>query len=507
MSTMIRMFAKDKKRKILFVSTEVDPFAKVGGLGSVMHSLSKALNALGHDARVMIPRYLDIGNMENIHMEYEGLLVPTDDEEGTEIVCNVKKYTKNTEKGKPTTVYFLENMEYYEQRANVYGYADDPIRWALLCRGVLEFLKVSDWVPDVIICTDWQIGFLPNYLKTMYQEHPKLSKISTIFSIHNLGYQGTFNHKYIQESEYDDGHSPVPALNDPRLMHINGLRRGIMYSDIINTVSPTYSREIMEGEYGEGMDAILREKKSVVYGILNGIDYGMWNPLRDPMITQTFSVDALEKRMDNKVAIQQYFNIEENKDVFLVAIVSRLTTQKGFDLMMDGVLRSLLQELNMQLVVVGEGEEKYMKFFQELHDESPERVGAQLHFDHELPRKIFSGADAVLIPSLFEPSGLTQMEAMHYGTIPIVRKTGGLADTVIDYYPGNAKSTGFVFEKFDASSLLIAVVRAYENFQNKTIWRKLQKTAMRRDFSWEYSAREYDKLIRASITMHQNYAE
>lgn len=504
---MIRMFAKEKKRKILFVSTEIDPFAKVGGLGSVMHSLSKALNALGHDARVMIPRYLDIGSMEHIHMEYEKLLVPTDDEDGTELVCNVKKYIGGTEKGKPTTVYFLENMEYYEQRANVYGYADDPIRWALLSRGVLEFLKVSDWAPDVIICTDWQTGFLPNYLRTIYQEDKRLSAISTVFSIHNLGYQGTFSHKYIQESEYDDGHSPIPAFNDPRLMQINGLRRGIMYSDIINTVSSTYSREIMDEEYGEGMDAILREKKSVVFGILNGIDYGMWNPLRDPMIEQTYSVDTLEKRMDNKLAIQRFFNIKEDKEAFLLAIVSRLTPQKGFDLMMDGVLESLLRELNMQLVVVGEGEEKYMNFFQELHEASPEHVGIQLHFDHELPRKMFAGADAVLIPSLFEPSGLTQMEAMHYGAVPIVRKTGGLADTVIDYYPGNPKSTGFVFEKFDSSSLLIAIVRAYENFQNKAIWRKLQKAAMRRDFSWEYSAREYDKLIRASITMHSDHAK
>ncbi|MEO6077773.1 MAG: glycogen/starch synthase [Candidatus Andersenbacteria bacterium] len=503
---MMRMFAKEKKHKILFVSTEIDPFAKVGGLGSVMHSLSKALNSLGHDARVMIPRYLDIGNDANIQVEYEGLKVPTGDEVGTELVCNVKKYTRNAEKGKPTTVYFLENMEYYEQRANVYGYADDPIRWALLCRGVLEFLKVSSWVPDVIICTDWQTGFLPNYLKTVYQDDKKLQTIATIFSIHNLGYQGTFNHKYIQESEYDDGHSPIPAFDDPRLMHINGLRRGIMFSDIVNTVSSTYSREIMDEEHGEGMDAILREKKSVVFGILNGIDYGMWNPLRDPMIERGFSIDTLEKRMDNKLAIQQYFNLQEDKDAFVVGIVSRLTSQKGFDLIMDGVIQSLLQELNMQLVVVGEGEEKYMKFFQALYEEHPEKVGIQLHFDHELPRKIFAGADAVLIPSLFEPSGLTQMEAMHYGTIPIVRKTGGLADTVIDYYPGNPKSTGFVFDTFDSSSFLIAVVRAYENFQNKTIWRKLQKTAMKKDFSWEHSAKEYEKLVRASITMRKGNA-
>lgn len=498
----MNILSKEKKNNVLFVSTELDPFAKVGGMGSVMHSLPHALQKLGYDARVIIPRYLNIGNEENITMEYEGLGVPTDDEQGSTLICNVKKYIGGTEEGKPLTAYFLENMEYYEQRANVYGYADDPVRWALLCRGALEFIKVSQWVPDVIICSDWQTGFLSNYLKTVYKDDARLSKISTIFSIHNLAYQGNFNHRYLQDSEYDDGRSPVPGLYDPKLLKINGMRRGIIYSDLINTVSPTYAREIMTAEYGEGMQAILREKKAAVFGILNGIDYSLWDSANDPLIAAPFTSDTIEQRAVNKQAIQSQFNLDQDQNAFLVAIVSRLTPQKGFDLLTGRMLKSLLKELNMQLIVVGEGEEKYMELFQGIHEKFASQVGIELRFDHTLPHTVFAGADAVLIPSLFEPSGLTQMEAMHYGAVPIVRKTGGLADTVTDYSPNDTESTGFVFEKFDSLSFLISIVRAYENFKNKGIWQSLQQSAMKKDFSWENSAKEYDTLIQKSLEMH-----
>ncbi|MEO8637475.1 MAG: glycogen/starch synthase [Candidatus Taylorbacteria bacterium] len=500
----MKLFKTKQKCKILFVATELKPFASVGGLGAVMYALPKVLNASGFDVRAMIPRYLNIQESERITMEYEGLEVPTDNTEGDKhLICNVKKYTSEGVNGSPVTTYFLENMEYYEQRANVYGYADDPIRWALLSRGVLEFLKVSEWVPDVIVAADWQTGLLPNYLKTIYKGERRLQGISTIFSIHNLGYQGNFNHRFLQESDYDDGHSLIPAFSDPRLMKMNGIRRGIMYADAVNTVSPTYSKEILTPEFGEGMDALLNERRGVVHGILNGIDYKVWNSEKDPLIENSFSLDDLGRRSLNKAVIQNRFSLKEDPDTFLVSIVSRLTPQKGFDIVMP-VLESLLKEMKMQVIIVGDGDEKYMQFFQDLHTKFPNEVGVELKFSQELPHSVFAGADAVLIPSLFEPSGLTQMEAMHYGAIPIVRKTGGLADTVSDYSPKNAESTGFVFEKFDSSSLLISVVRAYENFQNKKIWRKIQKGAMEKDFSWENSAKKYEKLIEKAMKIRSD---
>jgi starch synthase len=316
--------------------------------------------------------------------------------------------------------------------------------------------------------------------------------------IHNLYYQGTFDHKFVSEMDYDDGQSPIPSFFSPRLLKINGMRRGIMHADIISTVSPTYAKEIMTPDYGELLDGLLRERRSRLYGILNGIDYAVWDAKKDSLIEHQFSKTTLDIRGQNKAVLQNRFGLEVKEDAFLVAIVSRLTGQKGLDLVMD-ILPSLLREINMQLVVLGEGEDKYMHFFQGLHTELPTRVGIDLKFDQSLPHAIFAGADAALIPSQFEPSGLTQMEAMHYGAVPIVRKTGGLADTVDDYSPLNKKSTGFVFEKYEASSLLIAIVRAYENFQNKKIWRKLKENGMTKDFSWEHSAQKYQKTIEKAV--------
>ncbi|OHA16081.1 MAG: hypothetical protein A3G52_01915 [Candidatus Taylorbacteria bacterium RIFCSPLOWO2_12_FULL_43_20] len=500
----MKIFTKKSRQKILFVATEAKPFARAGGLGSVMYSLPRAMAKLGYDARVMMPRYLSIEDSEKITMEYEGLEVPTDNEDGDPVfICNVKKYQGNGDKNAPVTTYFLENMEYYEQRANVYGYADDPIRWALLSRGVLEFIKVSSWVPDVIISADWQTGFLPNYLKTTYKDDPKLSTIATVFSIHNLGYQGSFNHRYLSESDYDDGHSSIPSFNNPRLLKLNGIRRGIMYADAINTVSMTYAKEIMTPEYGEGMDAILSERRGVVHGILNGIDYESWDPSNDPLIEHQFSIEDISSRKANKEALQNRFGLKGDASAFLVGIASRFKQQKGFDLLQE-VLPSLVNELNIQIVAVGEGDEKYMKFFQDLHNQYPERVGIELKFDEVIPHLIFAGADSTLIPSLFEPSGLTQMEAMRFGTVPIVRKTGGLADTVIDYSPTRKDGDGFVFEKFDASSLLISIVRAYENFQNIKIWKGIQKNSMKKDFSWESSAMKYQKLVHKAIKINDD---
>ncbi len=502
----MKLFSNENQNKILFVASEAAPFARAGGLGSVMYSLPRALNKIGYDCRVMIPRYLNIEDSEHIKMEFEGLMVPTgnkDDKEGEEyFICNVKKFDNESQgsKDKSVITYFLENMEYYEQRANIYGYADDPVRWALLCKGVLEFLKVSSWVPDIIVCADWQIGFLPNYLKTVYANDKKLAGITTLFSIHNLSFQGNFNHHFIQESEYDDGHSPIPGFNDPRLLKINGMRRGIMYADTINTVSPTYAKEIMTPAYGEGMDAILSERRSVVHGILNGIDYNAWDPEKDVSIEHQFSSKDLEARGLNKKVLQDRFGLEAKPDTLLLSIVSRLTEQKGLDLVME-VMPSLLSELNIQLVVLGEGEDKYMHFFQDLQKKFPTKVGIDLKFDQVLPHTVFAGADAALVPSHFEPSGLTQMEAMRYGAVPIVRKTGGLGDTVEDYSPTDTTSTGFVFEKYSSESFLIAVVRAYENFQNKRIWQGIQKRSMSNDFSWDSSAKKYKKIIDKTIAM------
>ena len=499
-------FKNKKKLKILFVGTEAAPFVRVGGLAFVAYSLPKALSDLGHDARVMIPRYLSIDDkLHNLKMEYQELEVPTDNTEGpAKLICNIKRCDpgESLDSHGSVITYFLENQEFYEQRANVYGYADDALRWALLSRGTLEFIKQSKkWIPDIIVCLDWQTGFIPNYLKTIYSSDPILSKIATVFSIHNLFYQGMFDHHFVSEMDFDDGHSPIPCFNNPRLAKMNLMRRGIIYSDVVNTVSPNYAKEIMTKEYGELLDELLRERRAVLTGILNGIDYNIWNPEQDSYINYKYNRKNILNRQKNKAVLQERFGLPVKKDTFVLSIVSRLSKQKGLDLLMN-IADLLLQELPIQIIVVGEGESDLMGFFHDLETRHPGKVVAHIKFDAVLPHLVFAGADVVLIPSRFEPCGLVQMEAMRMGCIPIVRKTGGLADSVEDYNPDKETGTGFVFERFDSSSLMIALIRAFENFRDKKKWQELQKRAMEKDFSWDSSGEKYLELFSRAIEIH-----
>ncbi len=494
-----------KQRKILFVAPEAAPFVKAGGLGEVMLSLPAALRGMGYDARVFIPLYASIDTQKyNLVSEIDGLEVPTNAEADTEakvLLCNVKKFISENahSHSSPVTTYFLQNQEYYELRSNVYGYADDPTRWALLSRGVLEFLNVTrDWVPDVIIASDWQTGFLVNYLHTAYKDNPRLNKISTIFVIHNLYYQGIFDHRFVSELDFDDGRSAIPSFFDPRLLKLNMLRRGIMYADLISTVSATYAKEIMTPEYGELLDGILKERRSRIYGVLNGINYERFNPETNVNLKKNYDANSISLREDNKIELQGRLGLKESKRVFLIGIVSRLIEQKGFDLLFS-IAEPLLKELGFQFAILGNGEAKYMSFFQELEKKFPGQVAAHLVFDTALPHLFYAGADAILIPSKFEPSGLTQMEAMRYGAVPIARKTGGLADSVIDYDPKSSAGTGFLFKDFDSMSLAIAIIRAAEIYKNPGAWHKIQRHGMEKDFSWRNSAAQYAHLCDVAI--------
>lgn len=507
------LFKNKAHRKILFVATEATPFVKAGGLGSVMFALPRALARMDYDVRLMIPRYAGIDPEKfALEMEYEGLEVPTDSsgENGNEpryLICNVKKYDRQNNNGRnPVTTYFLENQEYYEKRSNIYGYNDDAIRWALLSRGALEFVRNSDWVPDVIVASDWQTGFLPGYLRMHYKDDPKLKKIATIFVIHNLYYQGMFDHRFVSETDYDDGQSQMPSFFDARLLKLNGMRRGILHSDIINTVSKNYAREIMVQEYGELLDGLLRERRSRVYGVLNGIDYEEFDPATDKYLVSSYTAETLDERSKNKAELQSRFGIEQEKNAFLISIASRFSEQKGFDLIFP-VADLILNELNVQFAVLGAGEGKYMGFFQELERRHPGRVGTNLVFDPILPHLIHGGSDVVLIPSKFEPAGLLQLEAMRYGNVPIVRKTGGLADTVEDYNPLSSSGTGFVFKEFDPNAMMVAIIRAYENFRHKALWKTIQRRAMAKDFSWNKSAEEYARLFNLALGFRKREIE
>lgn len=500
----VKLFNRKSKYKILFVASEAAPFVKVGGLGEIMYSLPKALRELGYDARVMVPKYATI-DLEKypLHLEYEGLALGLETNDPHSLLkSNVLRH-ENKEDG--SVNYFLENMEYYEKRANVYGYGDDTTRWVLLSKGALEFIKVSDWRPDIIVASDWQTGFIPNLIHTEYKDDLVISKITDIFSIHNLKHQGTFDPSLVSEMDLDAGQSPIPDFFDPRMKHMNGMRRGIKYSDVIATVSPTYAKEIITEEFGEKLNKLLSERKERLFGVLNGIDIESFNPETDETLISKYSSEKLEKRLDNKIDLQKQFGLPVDKDKFVIGMVTRITGQKGFDLL-EQSLGPLLENLEFQFVIVGEGESKYRKVLDDLKIKYPDRIGSHFTFDSALPRLIFGGANAVLIPSKYEPSGLVQMEAMRYGCIPIVRKVGGLADSVEDFDPKSHKGTGFVFEKYDPLALIITFVRAFEIFKQKKEWEKLMKRAMAKDFSWEKSAKEYVTIFNLATKFHKEGA-
>ncbi len=496
----MKLFQREKKLKILFVASEAAPFIKVGGLGEVMRSLPKALREMGHDARILIPKYATMDTEKfPLKLEARGLDPVRDEIDPYGLfVSNVLR--NENEKGE-TIAYFLENMEYYEKRANTYGYADDAVRWALLSKGTLEFIKESPWKPDLIVASDWQTGLIPNYLHTAYKKDKVLARIPVVFSIHNLSFQGMFDHRFVSQMDYDDGQSQIPDFDNPRLLKLNFMRRGIMYADVINTVSPTYAREITTPEYGELLDDLLRERRSRLFGILNGLDYANYNPETDSSVEFHYGVKTLDERVKNKTVLQRKFGLPENKDLPVFGIVSRLTEQKGIGLLMDAGW-PLINNFDFQLIVLGTGDAHFMSFFQELSAKFPKRVAHHFTYDEILPHLIYAGADAILIPSKFEPSGLTQMEAMRYGAVPIVRKTGGLADSVVNYDPKNQTGNGFVFKNFDHQDFYGTVVRALETYNYPEFWRELQKRTMEADFSWGKSAKEYVKLFEKAKELH-----
>ncbi len=488
----IKKFLPQKRLKILFVAAESAPFAQAGGLGGVMLALPLALRKLGQDSRLMIPRYgtIDIKKYK-LETELESLKVPTNQPAPIPyLICNVKKYLG----GETAPAYFLENMEYYEKRANVYGYADDQIRWALFCRGVIEFIRKSSWVPDVLLVSDWQTGLIPNYLKTVYRKDPILSKIITVFAIHNLSFQGMCDFRFVKESERDSGREPIPDFFNPRLTKLNWMLRGIMHSDLITTVSPTHAKEILTPEYSEGLDKLLSEKREKIYGILNGIDYNLYNPQTNLQVPYHYSPKTLKRKIQNKIVLQKRFGLPENPDVFLIGMVSRLTEQKGFDLI-ERIIEKLLKNLNLQLIFIGDGEPRYKEMLKKTAEKFPKKIGYLFEFEPFLPHLIYAGSDAALIPSKFEPCGITQIEAMRYGSIPIARKTGGLVDTILNFCPERDEGDGFLFKEYDPYALLAIICRAQTIFSLKEEWKKIVKRAMAKDFSWEKSAKEYIRVF------------
>lgn len=455
--------------KILFISSEVVPFAKTGGLADVAGSLPKALKEIGHDIRIFMPLYQDV--------EQAGFLPGSD-----------------------VPVYFYEDEENFGSRKDLYqvagvDYPDNLERFAAFCQAALPYVMQIGWRPDIIHCNDWQSALVIAYLKLLYHDTDFFKRTATVYSVHNMGYLGMFPKEKLAATGLG------PEVFKPEALEFWGkialAKAGFVYADVINTVSETYAQEIQTEEFGHGLDGLLRSRSQDVYGIINGIDYDIWNPATDKNIPKRYSPATLSLKVENKSELQKQNNLPQKKETPVIGMITRLADQKGFDIL-AGALEGIMQE-NCQLVILGVGDKKYHDLLLKAKQKYPDHLGVNLTFDAILAELIYSGCDMFLMPSRYEPCGLGQLISFKYGTIPIVRKTGGLADTVHDFDTKTGEGEGFVFEAYTAQALFNAVKRAIDTFHKKAVWKPLQEKVMGLDYSWDASAKKYVSLYMKAL--------
>ncbi len=469
--------------KVLFATSEANPFIKTGGLGDVMGALPKELSRKGLDVRVILPKYSKIKEEMLDKLKFiKWFMVPVG---WREQYCGIYEYEYQG------VVYYLIDNEFYFNRTNLYGEGDDGERFAFFDRAVLESLKQIDWCPDIIHCNDWQTGMIPVLHKLEYCKDNFYKNIKTVTSIHNLLFQGNFSADILPDFfGYD-----YEPINNKSLEFYGGMsfmKGAINYSDKIVTVSETYSNEIQTPYFGENLDGLLRERNYALKGIVNGIDYDDFNPETDKFISKNFSTDTLEDKVINKLALQKELGLPVNENLPMIGLVSRLTNQKGCDLIVN-IANRLLQK-NVQLVILGTGDYNYENHFRGLQDLYPSKVSANIKFDNGLAHRIYAGADMFLMPSLFEPCGLGQLIALRYGCIPIVRETGGLKDTIYPYNKYTKEGNGFSFTNYNHNDLMSVIELALATYDNKDIWKSLMIQAMNSDNSWNKSAEKYKEL-------------
>ncbi|MHB9024331.1 MAG: glycogen synthase GlgA [Armatimonadota bacterium] len=472
--------------KVLFASAEVVPFAKTGGLADVAGALPKTLADMGHDVRIVMPRYSSIDASKYGLRE---VLAPFDMPHGQETIPMAVDACDAIE---GVTTYFLRN-DYLYKRDSLYGQADDDHRFVAYCRGMLEMCERLGWIPDVIHCNDWHTGLVPVYLKTIFADRG-FGNAGTLYTIHNLAYQGSFSKDVMELAGL-----PWELFTWDRLAfwdQFNFMKAALIYADKINTVSETYAQEIQTPEFGAGLEGVLEFRRDDVSGIINGIDYDVWNPETDKLLPANFSAVDLRGKAACKAELQRKMKLPVEENVPVLGLISRLSAQKGLDLLED-TLPNLLKEMPMQVVVLGTGDAHYEEMISHIAKKHKKQVAVALKFDNALAHLIYAGSDAFLMPSHYEPCGLGQLISLAYGTAPIVRATGGLADTVSDFKGLRSKGNGFVFHDYTPDALCDAVLRAIQCYHNRPdCWERVVQNAFAGRFSWESSAKKYVKLYK-----------
>ncbi len=470
--------------KVLFATSECAPFIKTGGLADVVGALPQELCKQGCEARVILPKYSAIAQKYQDEMHY---------------ISNIyikmgwrSQYCGVFELQKDGVIYYFVDNEFYFKSDKIYGdIAVDVEKFAFFDKAVLALLQVVGYFPDVIHCNDWQTGMIPVLLRAHYSHDDRYNRIKTVMTIHNLKFQGVYDKKTIADvCELPDYYFTNDKLEFYK--DANMLKGGLVYADFITTVSKTYSREIMSDYFGENLNGLLSARSASVTGIINGIDYTDWNSLKDPFIEANYdSRDFASKKKINKLALQKQFGLEENPDKFMVGMVTRLTGQKGLDLV-QCVMDDIVRDGDVQLVILGTGEPQFENMLRHYEWKYKGTVASLIMFDNAVSHKIYASCDAFLMPSLFEPCGLSQMISMRYGTLPIVRETGGLRDSVEPYNEFENTGTGFSFANYNAHEMLGVLNYAKSTwYNNRKNWNAMVKRAMKTDFSWKNSAKEY----------------
>lgn len=483
------------KYKILFVTSEVVPFIKTGGLADVSSALPQKLQELGHQVRIVVPKYGAIDERKyKIHevVRLKDLKINIGEKE---VVFSLRSSFLIGPKTR-VQIYFLDNPEFFGSRHSLYSdplsgedYPDNDDRFILLSRAVFELINKLGWVPDIIHCNDWQTGLVPAYLKTMFNKDPMFSPIKTLFTIHNLSSQGIFPKSSFAKTELSkEIDSEKGVLHKGK---INFLKTGLIYSDMINTVSESYAIELCsKKDIGAGLHEVLCKRKKDMYGIMNGIDETIWNPEVDSKIAHKYSIKNLEHKIENKKALAENFGFKFDEKVPVIGMISRLVEDKGLDLIEKAFPQ--LMKLNMRLVLLGTGDKKYHKLFTGAASKYNHNFSCFIGFDEELAHLIEAGADMFLMPSKYEPCGLNQMYSLMYGTVPIVRNTGGLADTVQPFNPKTKNGNGFAFEKYTAGDMITEIKKAIKIFtSDKDTWHIIMKNGMKSNFTWMNSAKKY----------------
>ncbi len=484
--------------KIAFASSEVVPFAKTGGLADVSGALPKELANLGNEVKVFMPKYYQINEHEHGH-HYDSLIgelkVSVNGHEHSVHVFYGKLPNSNVD------IYFIHYPNYFHRNKIYTNDWDEDERFILFSKAVIQVMQKLGWEPDIVHTNDWQTALIPVLLKENYGWDKLFHNAKTVLTIHNIGYQGRFALDSYKKAELP----PELYVNNGPLAHegdSNFLKAGILYADIINTVSETYAKELLTYEMGAGMDSYLWHRYDDFYGIINGVDYSVWNPEIDKYIPYHYSMEEFSGKFKDKQFLLEKFKLPFNEHIPVIGMVSRLVSQKGFDIIED-VLEELLN-LDAQFVILGSGESNYESMFQKAHNTYPKKMGVYFGYSEELAHLIEAGADIFLMPSHYEPCGLNQIYSLKYGTVPVVRKTGGLADTVQDWNEynelGQEIGNGFSFYDYSGQAMLQSVKRAINDFHNKPVWEKIQKNGMIKDYSWKHSAREYIKLYQKAVS-------